>query len=80
MRNVAYFVGGPEDLTKRVLYEPLPVIRFPELLPLDSVRLDAAGEEPVDVPFRTHNYERMHHHRSFSTQEDVFIYVYMGNR
>lgn len=77
-RYLAYFIGGPEDMTKWVITEPLPMVQIPELAEIQP--FDHATSPPTEkVNHRVHRYELMHHHRSLSENADVFIYVHQGD-
>lgn len=71
MRQVpAYFLGGPMDLTKKMLASDLLSVRFPSMEFSYHI-----GAVPVDIPqVKTHHYRRV----MTELDEEIAVFIYEG--
>lgn len=72
---VAYFLGGPFDLTKKILEEPLPVFRMAEFL---DPYIELHADIPVGTPLQVSEYVRVASIRDTPDGRVILIYYYEG--
>lgn len=78
MSVYAYFLGGPEDLSKRVLTEAIPYYRVAEMPRVVPFVTSAYQEPPGPVSVRIHDYRLINRQRT-RNGEEIAIYMHMGN-